>query len=82
MPTGSAVIPKRKPKRPRVTMQARSAFAPPGERNENEQFKQRAMSAKHLLWEVILSVDGISVVVGNIVWVKWKEPNAEDYIGR
>jgi hypothetical protein len=62
-------------------MQARSAFAPPGEHKVNEQYKQRAISAKHLLWEVQLTIDWV-LVVGNVVWVKWKEANAVDYIGR
>ena len=68
-------------KRQCVIMQARSAFAPPGERKANKLFKQRAFSAKHLLWEVHLTIDWV-LVVGNIVWVKWKEANTVDYIGR
>ena len=69
------------PKRQRVTMQAKSAFAGPGETTQNRQFLEWALSVKHVRYEM-RSQDGYKVKVGHIVWVRWKDGDSEDYIGR
>ena len=81
MTTRLSSNPKRNPKRQRETVQARSAYAGPGEHRRNVQFWLRAQCVKHAVAE-LRSIDGFSVLVGWIVWVKWRKGNAEDYIGR